>query len=99
MARFNAHFLRGLVKSTRNKRRAAGTFSSSTTKDVEYIDPRGQEQFLELENQLRIFRSSLYPSYKDFIRMENGPNGPPVIDANMYSAHIIPAAYVEVLPR
>lgn len=67
-----------------------GTVPTSNA-ELEYVDPRGQEAFLELENHLRIFRASLFPDFKDFIFTDQD-TGKLVVDPNFYAAHIIPAA-------
>jgi hypothetical protein len=95
VARFNSRFLRTIAKQNR----AGRTMSSDgvavpRSGEVEYVDPRGQEQFLELENHLRIFRGSLYPAYGEYMSV-NKCTGEAKVDANLYAAHIIPAAWVE----
>lgn len=92
VARFNSRFLRTIAKQNR----AARTMSSDgvalpRSGELEYVDPRGQEQFLELENHLRIFRGSLYPAYGEYMAISNN-TGLMTVDANLYAAHIIPAA-------
>lgn len=119
VARFNSRFLRSIVRNAtkeKQRMREMGVAPGSTGEygvGNGYYDPRGQEQFLELENHLRIFQTSLFPTYKDYIHAVRrlSPGAPDrygddgdghsedrvstvtyEIDANLYSAHIIPHA-------
>jgi len=96
VARFNSRFLRSIAKRNRAER----TMSSDgvalrRSGELEYVDPRRQEQFLELENHLRIFGGSLWRVYGEYMFV-NKITGKTTVDANLYAAHIIPAAYVEL---
>lgn len=73
VARYNSRFLKKITKNAAKERqhRRESDIAGERKGENErtgYYDPRGEKEFLELENHIRDFQSSLHPTYKDYVR-------------------------------